>query len=317
MKAAVIDSYGDVSSLQVREIDVPSPDQGEVLIRVHASSINPLDWKIRKGTLRWVWPVKFPFVLGFEVAGVVEQVGQDVQTWKPGDHVFATFMSGGGHAEFVKVDQKSVAAKPPSLTFEQAAVCPVGGLSALQSLRDLAKMQAGDRVLINGATGGVGHFAVQIAKIWGGHVTAVASTRNLELARSLGADEVIDYTARETLQGEAYDVIFDVVPNLSFVASRRHLTKRGTYVTSLPDPVPLLWELGTRLVRGIGYGKQCRTLMLRPKGEDLEELSKLITTHSLQVLVEHTFPLEAIQDATRQIETGHTRGKIAISMPNG
>lgn len=312
MKAAVITGYGGPDRLELREIDPPSPGATEVLLRVEAASVNPIDWKLRQGHLRFVWRLKFPFVPGFDVAGVVQQVGRDVTKWKEGDAVYAALPNGGGHAEYVVLEESFCVAKSTRLTFEEAAAVPGGALSALQALRDVANAQSADHVIVNGASGGVGAFAVQIAAAFGCQVTAVTSTRNQDYVASLGADAVIDYTRQDVREAGPCDVFFDVVPNRSFRDCAQMLSPNGIYVTTLPGPSPFVWNVLTRVARPFGCRKKCGWLIVKPNRKDLEFVNGLIGDGKLCPTVEHTFALDEICDAYKQSETGHTRGKIVL-----
>ncbi|MBW3599620.1 MAG: NAD(P)-dependent alcohol dehydrogenase, partial [Planctomycetes bacterium] len=246
MRAAVINAYGSAEVLEVREVEKPAPSGSQVLLRVSAASVNPVDWKIRSGMLRPVFPPRFPYILGNDAAGIVEAVGPGVTRWKVGDAVYCG-ARGGGYAEYLAVEESNCARKLERLSFEEAASIPIAGLTALQMLRDKAEAAPGDRVLVNGASGGVGTFAVQIAAAMGCEITGVAGTRNLDFVRELGAAGVIDYTRDDfTEQDALYDVILDVVPNKSFAKCRRRLTDRGVYVATVPGPATVAWDIGTR-----------------------------------------------------------------------
>ncbi len=231
MRAAVTETFGGVDRVVVREVPKPVPGPGEVLVRVRAASMNPLDCKLREGRFRLIFRVKAPFVLGFDLAGEVEAVGPGVTRLRAGDAVFGEMPGPGSHAEYAVVGEEHLLPRPARLSFEEAAALPAAGMSALQVLRDEARVRAGQRVAINGAGGGIGTFALQIAKAWGARVTAVASARNQELLRELGADECLDYSREDFARREAaFDVILDVVPNRSFPECRRALAAGGTYL---------------------------------------------------------------------------------------
>jgi NADPH:quinone reductase-like Zn-dependent oxidoreductase len=313
MKAVVIDGYGSADRLILREIEKPAPGTKQVVLRVRATSVNPIDWKLRKGTLRFVRPVQFPFILGFDVAGLVEEVGPGVTRWRSGDAVYASIRTGGCYAEYVAADESALARKPEKLSFEEAAAVPVAALTALQAFRDAAALKPGHRVLINGASGGVGAFAVQVAAALGGRVTGVTSTRNLELVRQLGAERVIDY-AREDFasRDEMYDVVFDVVPNRSFGRCSRVLAPTGTYVTTVPGAGSIAWRFLTSCFGLIGYGKRCRWIIVKPNGPDLEFLAQWIEQGTLKPLIDRIYALEEIRQAHAYSESGRARGKIVI-----
>ena len=311
MKAAVAEEFGGIDRVVVRDVPKPAPGPGEVLVRVRAASMNPLDCKLREGKFRLVFRVRPPFVLGFDVAGEVEGVGPGVTRLRPGDAVFGELPRPGAHAEYVVAGEDHLLPKPGRLSFEEAAAIPAAAMSALQALRDEARLRAGQHLLVNGAGGGIGTFAVQIAKAWGARVTAVASARNQDLLREIGADESLDYAKDDFARREAvFDAILDVVPNRSFPECRRALAPGGTYVTTLPGPGPFLWRALTALP--LFGGRRCRALMLRPKRSDLEELARLAEAGSLRPVVGEVFPLDAIREAHARMESGHARGKIVV-----
>lgn len=312
MKSVLITGYGARDRLELREIDRPVPAETDVLLRVKASSVNPLDWKLRSGKMRFLWPLKFPFTPGFDVAGIVEAVGSGVTRFQPGDSVFAGLTNGGAHAEYAAVEQSLCVAKPESLSFEEAAAIPAAGQSALQALRDVAGAGPGDQLLLNGASGGVGSFAVQIAAVLGCKVTGVTSTRNLDFVRSLGAENVLDYTHDDLFGLQPYDVFFDVVPNRSFRRCSHALSPEGVYVTTLPGPGPLFWKLFSKAGRVFGYRKRCGWLIVKPNGQDLQFLKNLVDEDKLRPVIESTYPLDQIREAHAESEQGHTRGKIVI-----
>jgi NADPH:quinone reductase-like Zn-dependent oxidoreductase len=311
MKAAVTEAFGGVDRLVVREAPKPTPGPGEVLVRVRAASMNPLDCKLREGKFRFIYRLTPPFVLGFDLAGEVEAVGPGVTRLHPGDAVFGELSRPGAHAEHAVAGEDLLLPKPARLSFEEAAAVPAAAMSAFQSLRDDAGLRSGQHVLINGAGGGIGTFAVQIAKARGARVTAVASARNQDLLRELGADECLDYARDDFARREAaFDVVLDVVPNRSFPECRRALVPGGTYVTTLPGPGPFLWRALTALP--LFGGRRCRALVLRPKRSDLEELARLAEAGSLRPVVGEVFPLDAIREAHLRMQSGHARGKIVV-----
>jgi NADPH:quinone reductase-like Zn-dependent oxidoreductase len=255
--------------------------------------------------------VKPPFVLGFDLAGEVEAVGTGVTRLRPGDAVFGTMSRPGAHAEHAVAGEELLLPKPSRLSFEEAAALPAAAMSALQALRDDARLRSGQRVLLNGAGGGIGAFAIQIARTTGARVTAVASARNQELLRELGADECLDYAQEDFARREAaFDAILDLVPNRSFPECRRALAPGGTYVTTLPGPGPFFWRALTALP--FFGGRRCRALMLVPKRSDLEELARLVEEGKLRCVVGDVFPLDAIREAHLRMQSGHARGKIVI-----
>ena len=311
MRAAVTEAFAGIDRLVVRDVPKPVPGPGEVLVRVKAAAMNPLDCKLREGKFRLIFRVKPPFVLGFDLAGEVEAVGTGVTRLRPGDAVFGTLSRPGAHAEHAVAAEPMLLPKPSRLSFEEAAALPAAAMSALQLLRDDARLREGQRVLLNGAGGGIGTFAIQIAKAWGARVTAVASARNQDLLRELGADECLDYAKEDFVAREAaFDVILDLVPNRSFPECRRALAPDGTYVTTLPGPGPYFWQALT--VLPLFGGRRCRALMLVPKRRDLEEIVQLIEEGKLRSVVGDVFPLDAIRDAHVRMQSGHARGKIVV-----
>jgi NADPH:quinone reductase-like Zn-dependent oxidoreductase len=311
MRAAVTEAFAGIDRLVVRDVPKPVPGPGEVLVRVKAAAMNPLDCKLREGKFRLIFRVKPPFVLGFDLAGEVEAVGTGVTRLRPGDAVFGTLSRPGAHAEHAVAAEQMLLPKPSRLSFEDAAAVPAAAMSALQLLRDDVRLREGQRVLLNGAGGGIGTFAIQIAKAWGARVTAVASSRNQDLLRELGADECLDYAKEDFVAREAaFDAILDLVPNRSFPECRRALAPGGTYVTTLPGPGPYFWQALT--VLPLFGGRRCRALMLVPKRRDLEEIVQLIEEGKLRSVVGDVFPLDAIRDAHVRMQSGHARGKIVV-----
>jgi NADPH:quinone reductase-like Zn-dependent oxidoreductase len=316
MRAAVIDGYGGAEKLEVREVPEPgAPGTGQVRVRVRAASLNPLDWKVRNGSLRFVLPKKFPLILGFDVAGEVEAVGPEVTRFEPGDPVFGQALQrhAGGHAEAVLMQESALAHKPESLSFEEAAALPMAGLTALQALRDKGEVATGERVLINGAAGGVGHFAVMIARVVGARVTAVASGRNQDFVRQLGAERAIDYQEEDfTADEETYEVIFDAVGTSSYRDCEYILADKGVYVSTLAGPAAILAIAGTRLRGLFGEGRRAAAVMVRPDAADLELLAGWADRGRLRPHVERVFSLDEIRAAHEASESGHTRGKIVV-----
>jgi NADPH:quinone reductase-like Zn-dependent oxidoreductase len=311
MRAAVTEAFGGIDRVAVRDLPKPVPGPGEVLVRVKAAAMNPLDCKLREGKFRLIFRVKPPFVLGFDLAGEVEAVGPGVARLRPGDAVFGALSRPGAHAEYAVAGEELLLPKPSRLSFEDAAALPAAAMSALQALRDDAGLREGQRVLLNGAGGGIGTFAIQIAKARGARVTAVASARNQDLLGELGADECLDYAREDFTRREAaFDVILDLVPNRSFPECRPALAAGGTYVTTLPGPGPFFWRALT--VLPLFGGRRCRALMLRPKRRDLEEIVQFIEEGKLRSVVGDVFPLDAIREAHVRMQSGHARGKIVV-----
>lgn len=317
MRAAVLDGYGGPERLAVREIDAPEPGVGELLIRVRAASVNPLDGKIRRGRLRFLRPARFPLVPGYDAAGEVVAVGPEVSRFAPGDFVFAMLdrPHGGACAQYAVTSETSAARLPPSLTFEEAAALPLAGLTALQALRDRGELAAEERALIVGAAGGVGHFAVQIAKAFGAQVTAVASGRNLPFLWQLGADRAIDYTRADwTADDGTFEVVFDTVGAGSFPAAAPLLAEDGIYVSTLPGAGALSWVVRSAVSALWGDRRRARLVAVRPSGDDLAHLARLVAQGQLRPMIDKVFPLSEIARAHALSEGGHVRGKIVIAV---
>jgi NADPH:quinone reductase-like Zn-dependent oxidoreductase len=327
MKAIVYCDYG-LKNLKVEQIEKPVPADDQLLVRVHAVSVNPYDWHFVEGTpyvIRAIGGVGLrkpkDVRLGVDFSGVVEAVGKNVTQFKPGDEVFGG--RGGAFAEYVcPRATRAVAIKPAGITFEQAASINIAGITALQGLRDKAKVQPGQKVLINGASGGVGTFAVQIAKSLGADVTGVCSTRNLELVKSLGADHVIDYTKEDFTKGaERYDVILDNVGNRSLSECKAMLTPNGKYVLvggGNASDQGLFGGLGKALwavVFSKFVHQEMGMMMADANGKDLTVLADMIQSGKIKPVIDRTYKsLAEIPEAIRYVEEGHARGKVAIAV---
>jgi NADPH:quinone reductase-like Zn-dependent oxidoreductase len=327
MKAIVQDRYGPPDALELREVDTPVPADNEVLVRVHAAALNAYDWHVMRGDPylgRLALGLGRPRakIRGRDFAGRVEAVGAQVKRFRPGDEVYGDLGdANGAFAEYVCVPDDMVEPKPASLTMEQAAAVPLAGTTALMGLRDQGRVQPGQKVLINGASGGVGTFAVQIAKSFGAEVTGVCSTRNMDLVRSLGADHVIDYTRDDfTRDGRRYDLVFDLVGNRSLTEYRRALTPAGTLILSgggvseggsLIGPIGLILrgQLVSRFVR-----HRLLTLTTKPGRENLAALSDLAESGKINPVIDRTYPLHEVSDAIRYLEGEHARAKVVITV---
>ncbi|MEU9335993.1 NAD(P)-dependent alcohol dehydrogenase [Streptomyces sp. NPDC048290] len=324
MKAVVQDGYGGWDTLALREVERPVPAPGEVLVRVRAASVNAYDWHYLRGDpkiARLAFGLRGPraAIRGRDFAGVVETAGAGVTGLAPGDEVYGE--ADGAFAEFVCVADGAVDRKPARLTFEQAAAVPLAANTALTGLRDVAAVRAGDSVLINGASGGVGTFAVQIARAYGAEVTGVCSARNADLVRSLGAGEVVDYTREDfTRSGHRHDVVLDLVGNRSLTALRRALAPGGTLVLSgggfyeggsLLGPMPLFFR---RRLLGPFVRERLRELPAKPAKENLTALRDLIDAGKVTPVVERTYPLGEAARAIRHMEVEHTRAKIVVTV---
>jgi len=316
MKAAVYSSYGSPEMIELKDVEQPSmKDENRVLVRVHNASLNKFDSLYRRGYLptrfeNGLTKPKFP-ILGIDVAGTVEAVGSNVQKFKVGDHVYGSCF--GSHAEYVCPPQDGLSHMPKNLNFEQAAAIPCAAQTALQALRDAAQVTEGKKVLIYGASGGVGHFAVQLAKFYGAEVTAVCSTPNLQWVKELGADEVIDYTKEDfTKNGKRYDVILDAVAKRTFFSALGSLNEKGIYITENPlSPIyhPLQLLLGSFIKT-----KKAKLHLAKPNSEDLEFLRGLIEEGKIKPVIEKCYPLDQIKEAYTHVETGRTKGKVVLQI---
>lgn len=331
MKAIVQDKYGPPDILDFRDVDKPTPAANEVLVRVQAAAVNAYDWHVMRGDpylARLAMPAYFGLngpkrkVRGRDFAGLVEAVGAGVTRLSPGDEVFGDLgYADGAFAEYAAAPDEQVELKPANLTLEQAAALPLAGNTALMGVRDAAQVQPGQHVLVNGASGGVGTFAVQIAKAYGAEVTAVCSTRNVDLVRSIGADHVVDYTGQDfAATGGRYDVVFDLVGNRSLADLRRALTPDGTLVLSgggsstgpsLVGPMGLLVkaQLVSRFV-----GHRIVQLTEKPSRQNLTALRELVESGKVTPVVDRTYPLSGVPEAIRYVEVEHARGKVVITV---
>jgi len=321
LKAITDHRYGSPNVLELQEVDKPIVNDEEVLVRVRAASVNPRDWHIMRGLPYIVRPQMRKLrsgVLGSDVAGQVEAVGKDVTRFRPGDEVFAHVLT-GAFAEYTCVPEEFLGLKPVTLTFEQAAAVPLAALTALQGLRNHGRIESGQKVLIIGASGGVGTFAVQIAKWLGAHVTGVCSTRNVDLVRSIGADHVIDYTREDfTQNGQKYDLTLQLAGTRSPSECRRALTSKGT----------LLLSSGESSGRWIGpLGRIIKAVLLSPfvsqrlapfeakrSKEDLQVLKELIEAGKVMPVIDRTYSLSEVPEAIRYLEEGHARGKVVVTV---
>ncbi|MDQ3835275.1 MAG: NAD(P)-dependent alcohol dehydrogenase [Actinomycetota bacterium] len=323
MKAIVRYKYGSPDVLELRDIDKPEITDDEVLVRVHAAGVDRGAWHLMTGL---PYPIRLAGyglrapknpVLGRDLAGVVDTVGKNVSRFQPGDEVFG--IGEGSFAEYARARENKLAPKPPNLTLEQAAVVAISGLTALQALRDHGRVEPGQEVLIIGASGGVGTYAVQIAKAFGAHVTGVCSTAKMEMVRSIGADHVIDYTREDFAEGERrYDLILDVGGNSSLARLRRALTPWGTLVI-VGGEGGGRWLGGTdRQLRALALspfvGQKLSTFINKENHEDMLALKDLIEAGKLTPVIDRTYPLAETPEAIRYLQEGHAQGKVVISV---
>jgi NADPH:quinone reductase-like Zn-dependent oxidoreductase len=316
MKAIVYTEFGPPDVLQLKEVEKPSPKKSEVLIKIYATAVAKEDPEMRASPgLNGLRRPKRS-ILGSYFAGEVEMVGNSTRQFRKGDQVFgSTFPGAGAYAEYLCMPEKgALAAKPVNMTYEEAAAFPNGVLTALPYLRDKGKIQGGDRVLINGASGAVGTAAIQLAKYYGAEVTGVCSTTNLELVKSLGADKVIDYTQEDfTKTGQTYDIIFDAVGKSSFQRVTSSLSQRGVYLTTVPpvaDFLQLVWTsiAGGKKVKFSATGMRS----VRKKAKDLVFIKEIIEAGKLKAVIDRRYPLEQTADAHRYVEKGHKKGNVVI-----
>jgi NADPH:quinone reductase-like Zn-dependent oxidoreductase len=323
MKAIVHERYGPPDVLELREVEKPTIEDEQVLLRVQAASVNPVEWygvtgpifvRVLGGALRKPKDI----TVGSDVAGRVEAIGKDVKDFQPGDDVFGT--SPAAWAEYAPADVARLARKPANISFEEAAAVPVAALTALQALRDKGRVQPGQKVLINGASGGVGTYAVQLAKVLGADVTAVCSTANVDLARSLGADRVVDYTREDfTRLGERHDLMLDIAGSRPFRQFRRVLTPTATVVVigakfpSNKGIGPLSHIIGTRLA-SVGRSQTVTFFVAKINAEDLGFLGELLEAGKLKSVIDRRFELGEAADALRYLGEGHARGKVIITV---
>jgi NADPH:quinone reductase-like Zn-dependent oxidoreductase len=314
VKAIVMNAYGGPEVLELKDVEKPAVTENDVLVRVYASSLNAGDYFSMRGS-PWLaridvgFPKPKDYILGWDVAGEVEQVGQNVTRFKPGDKVFASCES--ALAEYARAPEDKFAMMPSNLTYEQAGAIPSAAIAALNALRDQAHVQPGQKVLINGATGGVGTFSVQIAKALGAEVTGICSTRNVEMVRSIGADHVVDYTKEDfTRSGTRYDLILDNVGNHSFSDYRHSLTPEGIHLPNTGHggmSYVIKAYIFSALMR-----QHASPFLSVPNSEDLSYITELIEAGKMKPVIDQTYPLQETAEAIRYLEEEHARGKVVI-----
>ncbi|MEW5870774.1 MAG: NAD(P)-dependent alcohol dehydrogenase [Chloroflexota bacterium] len=323
MKAFVYTKYGPPDVLQFKEIEKPAPRENEALVKIHAVSVNAADWHLLSADIFLVrlmgtglFKPSRP-VLGGDIAGTVEAVGSGVTQFKPGDEVYGDILTtgSGGFAEYATAPEKTLAPKPANLSFEEAAAVPIAGLTALQGLRDVGHLQAGQKVLVNGASGGVGTFAVQIAKAFGAEVTAVCSTRNLEMARSLGADHVIDYTKEDfTKNGQRYDLIYAANGYHPISAYKKSLTPTGVYVMAGGKPAQMFQAMLLGPLMSEKTGRQLGGVSAKMDQGDLITLTGMLEAGKVVPYIDRRYPFSQTPEALRYLGEGHARGKVVITV---
>ena len=320
MKAIVYTKYGPPEVLQHKEVAKPTPRDNEVLIKVQAVSVNRSDWETLRGKPLYarIGGLLKPRrqILGSDVAGRVEMAGRDVRRFQPGDEVFGDILPRlGGFAEYVRARESALALKPASMTFEEAAAIPQAAVIALQGIRDKGRVQPGQKVLVNGAGGGAGTFAVQLAKLYGAEVTGVDNTGKLNFMRSLGADHVIDYTREDfTRDGKQYDLIFDVVAHRSIFAYKRALRSNGSYFLAGGSVATILQILLLGAWIRATTGKEIRILAVQPNTEDVDYMKELIEAGKVTLVIDKTYPLSEVPRAIGYVGEGDARGKVVITV---
>ena len=332
MKAFVVKRYG--SNDGVREVEWPQPQPGahDVLVKIHAASVNPVDFKVREGKLKPVLPYRLPFVLGCDLAGEIVQVGSAVRAFKAGDQVFARAnkMRVGSFAEYIAISEDDIALKPASMDMVQAASVPLVALTAWQAFHDEFKLQRGQRVLVHAGSGGVGVFAIQIAKHLGAYVATTTGTGNVEWVRSLGADRVVDYRKQDFARElDGFDLVLDTIGGDTLEKSLQVLKPHGTIVSisGPPDPafaksiganfvVALAMRLMSRRIRRLAqkHRMHYRFFFMRPSGKQLRRIAALIDAGELRTVVDRVFPFAQAKEALAYVEAGHAKGKVVIRM---
>jgi len=311
MKAIIINKFGNTDVFEISDISEPKIDSGDVLIKVIAGSVNPIDWKQRKGNHRFILGAPFPIVLGYDVAGIVVKTGADVKKFAVGDKVCGVLNNkyGGGLGEFAKGAEKCFAKVPDNINLSKSAAVPLAGLTALQALRDLVRTRRGNKILIIGAASGVGHFAVQIAAIYGAEIFVVSSNRHKDFLKSLADVNFIDYRARDILNLNLhFNIIFDVVGKYSYPKCKHLLYTCGTYITTLPRPKILVHKVISWFARG----KKVKTLLMKHNSADLQQILEWIDAGKIKIGIDKEFFINDIGKAHEYSEAGHTEGKILI-----
>lgn len=312
MKAATIEKYGDFNEFILKELPDPVVGDKEVLIKIKAASVNPIDWKIRSGSLKYIYPIRFPAILGFDFSGEIKALGKRVESLHVGDAVYGCSYKkeGQAYSQLIALEETSISLKPETMDFKQAASIPLAAMTALQALRDKGDVKQNHRVLIIGASGGVGMFAVQIAKILGAKVSAVCSTTNVELVSSFGAEEVIDYKKTPPFSlTQNYDVIFDCVAAYNYPQAKKRLTKNGVYISTIPSIRLIFQGIFSKLT-----SKKAKIILLNKNKNDLETITQWINNNKLITHIDSEFSLQNISLAHQRSESLRTVGKIIIAI---
>ena len=307
MKAVQIHQYGGCDQMQLQEIAIPKPAKGEILIKVHAAGVNPVDWKIREGYLAEMLPHSLPLTLGWDLAGEVASLGEGVTSWEVGNAVYAhsNISKNGSYAEYIIVAEGDVAAKPKTLSWQKSAAVPLVTLTAWQALKDIGSVKSGDRVLIHGGAGGVGIAAIQLAKQVGAIVYTTSSARNYAFLKELGADEVIDYTKEDFSKLKDLDIVFDTQGGDVLEKSWATLKQGGSIISVAEIPSQ---DLATK------YQVSAHFCFVQPNANQLFEIATLIDSNELKVEVDSVFRLEDVAKAHEKSESGHTRGKLVLQI---
>ncbi|MCK5169390.1 MAG: NADP-dependent oxidoreductase [Bacteroidales bacterium] len=315
MKAAIINQFGNPDVFEIKEVKKPIIKTNQVLIKVNAVSINPIDWKQRKGNHKFILGSPFPIILGYDVCGEVVEVGNEIDKLKIGDIVFGVLDNkyGGALAQFAVGHEKCFSNKPKDISNEEAAAFPMVSLTSLQALRNKVNLKAGQTVLINGASGGVGHIAIQIAKILGAKVIAVASLKSKDFVERFSPDIFIAYNEQDVLNlDKKVDVFFDVFGNYTFPKTKHLLNPGGVYINTLPRPKILVHKL----YQLFSNGKKVKTLLMKHDNSDLDKIAQWITEGKLKISIDKTFQLEQITEAHEYAQKGHNKGKNIIVIAN-
>jgi 2-desacetyl-2-hydroxyethyl bacteriochlorophyllide A dehydrogenase len=315
MIAAIINSFGNHKVFELADIPIPKVEENQVLVRICAASINPVDFKSRRGFHKYILGYKFPIVLGYDMAGEVVETGSMVTQFKPGDRVHGRSNKkyGGTYAQFCTTGQATLCHIPPGIGFNEAAAVPLAAQTALQALRNLGKIKMGDKILITGATGGVGHFAVQLAKHFGAKVYAVSSPRHKEYIQQIDPYRVIDYTRDDYRKiKEKFDIVLDAAGKESFMTCGHLIKRGGVFISLLPRPKILLHKLVSFFVQ-----KKVKTFLMKSNHYDLDFVNTLIGQGAVKVKIDRTFKLQDIANAHEYAEKGHTEGKIVIEVEHG
>lgn len=315
MKAIITKAYGSVDVLSVENVDSPTIQEDEILVQVKAASINPLDWRIRSGEMKIMTGKTPPRILGSDYAGVVSKIGKNIHKYKVGDEVFGLLdivkVKEGTYAEYVKVKENDINIKPSNSSFEEAASLPLVSLTSYQAFVNIAKAKKGNKVLINGCSGGVGSAAVQIAKALGYKTTGICSTKNVDFAKSLGADHIIDYKKENVLnRHEKYDVIFDTVGNLKFSLSKNILESKGTYVTTAVTVPAMIFSPLANIFRS----KKYKLVVVKPNTEDLTRIKQMVEDKELKGQVSKIFNLQEVKEAQLMSQNGGFYGKLVLKV---